>query len=155
MNDTFKPTIPPDSGEFENLEKAQSAPAKPVQSKPQEGFDVKDEVGKAIETATQSVFGPTDPAQIQKQQQEEAKIKQEDAKKLAHVKQFLNQMAQDEQRLKQQRQEEQQKKQEAEQEEHEEKQEEEIKKQKKEQSFEEQHIQAEQTKAERKLGVGG
>jgi hypothetical protein len=118
-------------------------------------FKIKDEVGQAIETAQQSIFGPTDPAKIQQQQLEQAQKKQEDQKKIANIKQFLNQMAQDEQQLRQKRQEEQQEKMQKQQEEHEDKQEEEMKKQKKEESFQQQHIQAEQTKAERKLGVGG
>lgn len=155
MSDGFKTNIPPDSEEFENLEKAQAAPAKPVQSKPQEGFDVKDEVGKALETAQQAITGPTDPAKIQQQQAEQAKKKQDDQQKIGRIKTFLNQMAQDEQRLKQQRQKEQQTKMEETQVEKEEAQVKEMKKQKKEQSFNEQHIRAEQTKAERKLGVGG
>lgn len=162
MNDGFKPQTTEESQEFENLENAQSAPAQPKQQsqqqplqKPQETFNVKDEVGKAIETAQQSVFGPTDPAQIQKQEMERAKKKQEDQRKIANVKQFLSQMAADEQRLRQQRQEEAQKKQQEKQEETEVEQEKEMKKQKKERSFQEEHIKAEQTKAERKLGVGG
>lgn len=160
MNDGFKPAIPPDSEEFEDLEKAQAAPAQsktqqPAQPKPQEKFDVKDEVGQAIETAQQSVFGTTDPAKIQQRQMEEAKKKQEDQKKIVNIKNFLSQMAQDEQRLKQLRQDEEQKKMQEQQEEKEEEQEGEMEKQKKEQSFKEQHIRAEQTKAERKLGVGG
>lgn len=159
MFDDFKPNTPPDSMEFEDLEKPQSAnpPSQQTQQpqKPQENFNVKDEVGKAIETAQQSVFGPTDPAKVQQKQIEDARKKQEDQKKIVNIKNFLTQMAQDEQRLKQQRQEEQQKKQEVAQEEHEKKQEEQMEKQKKEESFQEQHIKAEQTKAERKLGVGG
>ena len=147
-----------DSGEFENLEKAQvtdPAQTQQPQQKAQETFNVKDEVGKAIETATQAIFGPTDPVQVGQQQQEQAKKQQEDQRKLVNVKKFLAQMVQDEQRLKQQRQEEQQKKMQEQQQEQEKEQEKDMKKQKKEQSFQEQHIQAEQTKAERKLGVGG
>lgn len=155
MSDGFKPNIPQDSEEFENLEKAQPAQVQPAQPKVQEKFDIKDEAGKAIETAAQSVFGPTDPAQIQQQQMDQAKTKQEDARKLANVKRFLSQMTQDEQRLRQQRQEEQQKKMQETQVEQEENQEKNMIKQKKERSFQEEHIKAEQTKAERKLGVGG
>ena len=154
MSDGFNKVVTEESQEFENLEKAQPTTQK-SQQKPQETFNAKDEVGKAIETAQQSVFGPTDPAQVQQQQMEQAKKKQEDQKKIGSIKQFLNQMAQDEQRLRQAKQEEQEKKQTEQQEEHEEKQEEEVKKQSKEQSFQQQHIQAEQSKAERKLGVGG
>lgn len=143
MTDNFKQKI---SEEFEDLEEnVQQSIVKPVQ----------DEVGKAIETATQAVFGPTDPAKIQQQEQEQAKKKQEDQKKLINVKRFLSQMAQDEHRLKQQRQEEQQKEQEKEQDEKEVVQTQEIQKQKKKTSFAQEHIKAEQSKAERKLGVGG
>lgn len=159
MTDDFKPAAPPDSMEFEDLEKPQSAnpPLQQTQQpqKPQENFNVKDEVGQAMETAQQAVFGPTDPAKVAQQQMEQAKKKQDEQQKIVRIKTFLNQMAQDEQKLKQLRQEEQQKKAETQQAEEEQKQEEQIVKQKKEQSFQEEYIKAEQTKAERKLGVGG
>ncbi len=162
MADGFKPNIPQDSEEFEDLETAQSAPAQPVpksqqqvQPKVQESFDVKDEVGKAIESAQQSVFGPTDPAKIQQQQMEQARKKQDDQKKIGNIKQFLNQMAQDEQRNRQLKQQEEQKKMQTQQIEQEKNQDTEIKQQKKEESFVQEHIKAEQSKAERKLGVGG
>ncbi len=162
MNDGFAKAPPSETNEFEDFENAQPSPQpKPIQndqtgqSNVVDKFDVKDEVGQMMETVTSSLFGSTDPAQVAQEQQEEAKKKQTDAKKLANVKNFLAQMAQDEQRLRQQREEEARKKQEEEQEEHQEKQEKEEEKQKKEQSFAQQHIQAEQSKAERKGGVGG
>ena len=46
MNDGVKPQ-PQESQEFENLEKAQPTVQQP-QQKPQETFNVKDEVGQAI-----------------------------------------------------------------------------------------------------------
>lgn len=155
MSDDVKQQIPEESNEFENFEKSQPVQA-PQQQKPQENFDVKDEFGKILETGQQAFSGATDPAKIQQQQQQdEAKQKQVDAKKLAVVNQYINQMVADEQRFKQTKREEEEKKMEEDQEQKEEKQEVEIKKQKKEQSFNEQHIRSEQTKAERKLGVGG
>ena len=152
-----------ESNEFEDFENAQAGQDPGQQAKPMQSdqsqvvdkFDVKDEVGQMMETVTSSIFGPTDPAQVAEEQQEQAKQKNEDAKKLANVKNFLAQMAQDEQRHRQLKQEEEQKKMQEQQEEQEEKQEEEVKKQSKEQSFQQQHILAEQSKAERKGGVGG
>jgi hypothetical protein len=158
MSDNFNQKVAEESQEFENIEKAQATQTQQTQQpaqKPQETFSIKDEAGKMIETATSSLFGATDPAQIAKDQQGEAKKKSEDQKKIVNIKNFLNQMAQDEQRHRQLKQEEQEKKQAEEQEQQQEKQEEEMVKQKKDQSFEQQHIQAEQSKAERKLGVGG
>lgn len=155
MIDGVKPAVTEESHEFENLEKAQATQPQPTSPKTQEGFDIKDEFGKILETGQQALTGATDLAQIQQQQQDEVKQKQVDQKKLANVKQFLNQMAQDEQRFKQQKQEKEQKKIEEDQSEKKKKQEVEMKKQNKEQSFQEQHIKAEQTKTERKLGVGG
>lgn len=121
----------------------------------QDKFDIKDEVGKAIETVTSSLFGSTDPAQMAEDQQKQAEKKSEDARKAANIKRFLDQMAADEARLRAQRQEEAQKKAEDQQEEQAEKQEVQIEKQEKEQSFQQQHILAEQSKAERRGGVGG
>ncbi len=164
MNDGFPKANSEELHEFEDIENAQSnqqsnqqspKPAQSDQSNVTDKFDVKDEVGKMVETASQALFGSTDPAQVQQQQVEQAKLKQEDAKKIANVKNFLAQMAQDEQRLRQQREEEKQKKMEEEQEKQVGEQEEEAKKQNKEQSFQQQHILAEQSKAERKGGVGG
>ena len=146
-----------ESQEFENIEKAQATQPQPQQpqQKPQETFSAKDEFGKMLETASSSLFGATDPAQLAQEQKKQVEKQNEDAKKAANIKNFLSQMAQDEQRHRQLKQEEEQKKMEESQKEQENKQEEEIEKQKKDQSFEQQHIRAEQTKAERKLGVGG
>ncbi len=154
-----------ESSEFEDFEMNQPAQAPKPQgdqqsvssdvNNVQDKFDIKDEVGKAIETVTSSLFGSTDPAQMAEDQQKEAEKKNEDARKLANVKNFLAQMAEDEARLRAQRQEEAQKKAEEQQEEQVEKQEDQMKKDQKEQSFQQQHILAEQSKAERKGGVGG
>ncbi len=168
MFDTTKSPTTEESNEFEDVEtnqpiqqpqqtldpQAQAQPQQPAQ-KPQETFNLKDEMGNILETAAQAFTASSDPAQNQQQQMNEAKSKAEDQKKLANVKQFLNQMAEDEQRYKQKKHEEEQKKQETLQVEEQKKQEEQVKKQDKEQSFQEEHIKAEQTKAERKLGVGG
>lgn len=163
MSNGFTPQAPQEmSQEFEDIENAQSSQQpKPApnqqqpQQKPQETFNIQDEAGKAIETAQQAIFGPTDPVKLQQQQMEQARKKQAEQKEIANIKQFINQMVVDENKLRQQRQEEQQKKMEESQVEQEEKQEKDMKKQKKEESFQQQHIQAEQSKAERKLGVGG
>lgn len=160
MNDGFNKPSHEESNEFEDFENAQpSGQPKPQTSDGQstvtDKFDIKDEVGKAIETVTSSLFGSTDPAVIQQEEVEKSKQKQEDEAKLANVKNFLAQMAEDEQRFRQQKEEEARKKAEAEQEEEVEKQKEDIKDKDKEQSFVQQHILAEQSKAERKGGVGG
>ena len=161
MNDGFNKPSAEESNEFEDFENAQPVQQQPVKpqgdpvNNTQDKFDIKDEVGKAIETVTSSLFGSSDPAQMGEDQQKEAEKKNEDAKKLANVKNFLAQMAEDEARLRAQRQEEAQKKMDEQQEEQVEKQEEQMKKDQKEQSFQQQHIQAEQSKAERKGGVGG
>lgn len=160
MNDNQRPSNE-ESNEFEDFETNQPAQTpkpqgdQPAVNNTQDKFDIKDEVGKAIETVTSSLFGSTDPAQMAEDQQKQAEKKSEDARKLANVKNFLAQMAEDEARLRAQRQEEAQKKAEEQQEEQVEKQEEQMEKQEKEQSFAQQHIQAEQSKAERRGGVGG
>lgn len=172
MNDGFNKPSHEESNEFEDYETAQPAQTQTPQASQVQGdqngqalapdtnnvqdkFNIKDEVGKAIETVTSSLFGSTDPAQVAEDQQKEAEKKNEDAKKAANIKNFLDQMAADEARLRAQRQEEAQKKQEEAQEEQVEKQQEQMKKDQKEQSFQQQHILAEQSKAERKGGVGG
>ena len=97
MTDGFKPQAPQEgSQEFEDFENAQASQGQPKQQprqpqpKPQETLNVKDEVGKAIETATQSIFGPTDPAQVQQQQLEQSKKKQDEQKKITNIKNFLS-----------------------------------------------------------------
>ena len=171
-SNSYETAYEKESQELENIEQAQPQQAQqsqvnlqtPHQNKQslipdgnnyQDKFDLKDEVGKAIETVTSSLFGSTDPAQIAEDQQKEAEKKSEDAKKAANIKRFLDQMAEDEARLRAQREEEARKKMEEQQEEEVEEQKEEVKKQEKEQSFQQQHILAEQSKAERKGGVGG
>lgn len=166
MYDTNQKPNSEESNEFEDFENAQQTQPvaqsdqnlqgqQPQQQKPENPLDVKDQVGKFLETASQSLFGVTDPAQVAEDQKKQAEQKNEDAKKAANIKNFLDQMAADEARLRAQRQEEAQKNQEEAQVEQEEKQKEEMKKQEKEQSFAQQHILAEQSKAERKGGVGG
>lgn len=147
---------PSDHAQPQSDQGGQGTPQHPQQPpKPENPLDIKDQVGKFIETATSSLFGSTDPVQAAQEEQEKAKKENEDQVKAANIRNFLDQMAADEARLRAQRQEEAQKKMMEEQEDQEEKQKEEAEKQAKDQSFEQQHILAEQSKAERKLGVGG
>lgn len=116
---------------------------------------VQDEVGKAVETAQQSVFGTLDPAQLQKKQQEAQQRKQEDDKKKQNVLKFIRELQEDEQRHKQLKQQEMQKKQEEEQEEQEKKQREMSKEQQKSQDMVNQQVRDAQTRTETRKGVGG
>lgn len=123
---------------------ANDAIVKPVQA----------EVGQLIETAQQAVTGPTDPKQIAQQQQAQAQQKQEEQKKITNIRNFFDQMVQNEQRYRAQKQ---QVEVVTEQVKAEEKQEVQVKEQKKlskEEQFQKEEIIRKQSQAERK-GMGG
>ncbi len=126
-----------------------------VQPVVNEAKQVKDEVGQAIEMGNAANPYSNDPQAQAQKQQEDAKREQEDNKKKRFWQDFLQRFQNDEQRLKKMRSEEEQKRQ---QETEEAKQKTQIiqyEKQKKQKSFEQQHVEALEAKAERQKNVGG
>lgn len=111
---------------------------------------IKDEIGKMVEVGVQSITGSTqnqDP-------QEEAKKKAEDQRKIANIRNFLQQMQVNEQKLRQSKMQEQQLKDQEQQEENQEKQ---VKKQQQEQKKQAVNQQTfeKQRSTEIRRGVGG